>query len=198
MTRYANVQEQDRACAAILVDKLRGYVKCEGRRWYVWDEDLLEWKRATVAYGVSRHIVREVRDLIVDAVRENNFEDARGWCRYLYHGDIGIRLTPHMSRIYRENQALLRQLGVGLAEWVGWGCTPPPLRRPQRLKRHTPLGLIFNYPLYAPHFPETLGIEAGRLLHSGRKRRARFFPRNSNEKSKFYSKLVRLFKLRAR
>ena len=111
MTRYANVQEQDRACAAILVEKLRGYVKCEGRRWYVWDEDLLEWERATVAYGVSRRIVREVRELIVQAVMEDRYEDARDWCRYLDPTDIGIRLTPHMSRIYRENQALLRQWG---------------------------------------------------------------------------------------
>ena len=111
MTRYATVQEQDRACAAIFVEKLRGYVKCEDRRWYVWDEELLEWKRATVAYGVSRHIVREVERLIVQAVREDDFGEACVWRRYLYHGDIGMRLTPHMSRIYRENQALLRQWG---------------------------------------------------------------------------------------
>ena len=111
MTRYANVQEQDRACAAILVDKLHGYVKCEGLRWYVWDEQAWKWERATVVDGVSRRIVREVERLIVQAVMEDNFEDARVWRRYLYHGDIGIRLTPHMSRIYRENQALLRQWG---------------------------------------------------------------------------------------
>lgn len=111
MTRYANVQEQDRACAAILVDRLRGYVKCEGRRWYVWDEQAWKWERATVAYGVSRRIVREVERLIVQAVMEDRYEDARDWCRYLDPTDIGIRLTPHMSRIYRENQALLRQWG---------------------------------------------------------------------------------------
>ena len=111
MTRYATVQEQDRACAAILVDRLRGYVKCEGRRWYVWDEQAWKWERATVAYGVSRRIVREVRELIVQAVMEDRYEDARDWCRYLDPTDIGIRLTPHMSRIYRENQALLRQWG---------------------------------------------------------------------------------------
>lgn len=81
MTRYATVQEQDRACAAILVDRLRGYVKCEGRRWYVWDEQAWKWERATVAYGVSRRIVREVRELIVQAVMEDRYEDARDWCR---------------------------------------------------------------------------------------------------------------------
>ena len=42
---------------------------------------------------------------------EDRYEDARDWCRYLDPTDIGIRLTPHMSRIYRENQALLRQWG---------------------------------------------------------------------------------------
>lgn len=111
MTRYANVKEQDRACAAILAYNLRGYVKCEGRRWYVWDEDLLEWKRATVAYGVSRRIVREVERLIVQAVREDRYEDARNWCRYLDPTDVPTWLTPYMSRIYRENQALLGQWG---------------------------------------------------------------------------------------
>lgn len=35
MTRYATVKEQDQACAAVLVDNLRDYVKCEDRRWYV-------------------------------------------------------------------------------------------------------------------------------------------------------------------
>ena len=51
MTRYANVKEQDQACAAILVEKLRGYVKCEGRRWYLWDDDNGGWKRTTVGYA---------------------------------------------------------------------------------------------------------------------------------------------------
>ena len=118
MTRYATVQEQDRACAAILVDNLYGYVKCEGRRWYVWDEQAWKWERATIVYGVSHRIVREVERLIIQAVMEDDFEEACVWRRYLYHGDIGIdptdvptRLTPHMSRIYRENQALLRQWG---------------------------------------------------------------------------------------
>lgn len=111
MTRYANVQEQDRACAAILVENLRGYVKCEGRRWYVCDDETGRWKPATVAYGVSRRIVREVERLIIQAVREDDFGEACVWRRYLYHGNIGIRLTPHMSRIYRDNQALLRQWG---------------------------------------------------------------------------------------
>ena len=111
MTRYATVQEQDRACAAILVDRLRGYVKCEGRRWYVWDEQVWKWERTTVGWAVSRRIVREVERLIVQAVMEDRYEDARDWCRYLDPSDIGIRLTPHMSRIYRENQALLRQWG---------------------------------------------------------------------------------------
>lgn len=111
MTRYATVQEQDRACAAILVENLRGYVKCEGRRWYVRDEETGRWKRATVAYSISRRIVREVERLIVQAVMEDRCEDARDWCRYLNPTDIGIRLTPHMSRIYRENQALLLQRG---------------------------------------------------------------------------------------
>lgn len=111
MTRYATVKERDQACAAILVEKLHGYVKCEGRRWYLWDEDLLEWKRTTVGYALCHRIVREVRDQIVDAVRERRFEDACSWCRYLDPTDIGIRLTPYMSRIYRENQALLRRWG---------------------------------------------------------------------------------------
>ena len=53
MTRYANVQEQDQACAAILVRNLRGYVKCEGRRWYLWDENECRWKRTTVAPTAS-------------------------------------------------------------------------------------------------------------------------------------------------
>ena len=111
MTRYANVQEQDRACAAILVDRLRGYVKCEGRRWYVWDDETGRWERGTVGWAVSFRIVREVRDLIVQAVVEDDFGEACVWRRYLDPTDIGIRLTPHMSRIYRENQALLRQWG---------------------------------------------------------------------------------------
>lgn len=111
MTRYANVKEQDRACAAILVEKLRGYVKCEGRRWYVWDEQAWKWERGTVGWAVSRRIVREVERLIVLAVMEDRYEDARNWCRYLDPTDVGTRLTPHMSRIYRENQALLRQWG---------------------------------------------------------------------------------------
>jgi hypothetical protein len=97
MTRYATVQEQDRACAAILVENLRDYVKCEGRRRYVCNEETGRWERTTVAYGVSRRIVREVERLIVQAVRENDFGEAYVWRRYLYHGDIGIRLTPHMS-----------------------------------------------------------------------------------------------------
>lgn len=108
MTRYANVKEQDQACAAILVDRLRGYVKCEGRRWYVWDEQAWKWERATVGWAVSSRIVREVHELIVQAVMEDRYEDARDWCRYLDPTDIGIRLTPYMSRIYRENQALPR------------------------------------------------------------------------------------------
>lgn len=111
MTRYANVKEQDRACAAILVDNLRGYVKCEGRRWYLWDDDNGGWKRTTVGYALCHRIVREVERLIVHAVMEDRYEDARNWCRYLDPTDIGIRLTPHMSRVYRENQALPRQRG---------------------------------------------------------------------------------------
>lgn len=111
MTRYATVKEQDQACAAILVRNLYGYVKCEGRRWYVWDEQAWKWERATVVHGVSHRIVREVELLIIQAVMEDRYEDARDWCRYLYHGDIGIRLTPYMSRIYRENQALPRGRG---------------------------------------------------------------------------------------
>ena len=111
MTRYATVKEQDRACAVILAHRLSGYVKCEGRRWYLWDEDLLEWKRATVAHHISHRIVREVHDLIVEAVMEDRYEDARGWCRYLDPTDVPIRLTPHMSRFYRENEALVRRWG---------------------------------------------------------------------------------------
>ncbi|EFU60432.1 hypothetical protein [Actinomyces sp. oral taxon 180] len=111
MTRYATVQEQDRACAAILVDRLRGYVKCEGRRWYVWDEHAWKWERGTVGWAVSSRIVREVERLIVQAVMEDRYEDARNWCRYLDPTDVPTRLTPYMSRIYRENQALLRQWG---------------------------------------------------------------------------------------
>ena len=76
MTRYATVQEQDRACAAILVENLRGYVKCEGRRWYVWDEQAWKWERATIVHGVSHRIVREVERLIIQAVREDDFEEA--------------------------------------------------------------------------------------------------------------------------
>lgn len=38
MTRYATVKEQDQAAAAILVRKMQDYVRCEDRRWYVWDE----------------------------------------------------------------------------------------------------------------------------------------------------------------
>ena len=93
------------------MEKLRGYVKCEGRRWYVWDEQAWKWERATVGWAVSRRIVREVRDLIVQAAMEDRYEDARDWCRYLDPTDIGIRLTPYMSRIYREKQALPRGRG---------------------------------------------------------------------------------------
>ncbi|WP_448748926.1 hypothetical protein [Actinomyces sp.] len=93
------------------MEKLRGYVKCEGRRWYLWDDDNGGRKRATIVHGVSHRIVREVERLIIQAVREDDFEEACIWRRYLYHGDIGIRLTPYMSRIYRENQALPRGRG---------------------------------------------------------------------------------------
>lgn len=81
------------------MENLRGYVKCEGRRWYVWDEDLLEWKRATVAYGMSRRIVREVERLIVQAVREDDFGEACVWRRYLYQGTstYGSRRTCRAS-----------------------------------------------------------------------------------------------------
>ena len=35
---------------------------------------------------------------------------------------------------------------------VGLYTPSPPLRRPQRLKRYTPLGLIFNYLIdFTPH-----------------------------------------------
>lgn len=87
------------------------YMKCEGRRWYVWDEQARKWERATIVHGVSHRIVQEVERLIIQAVREDDFEEARVWRRYLYHGDIGTWLTPHMSRIYRENQALPRGRG---------------------------------------------------------------------------------------
>lgn len=93
------------------MEKLQGYVKCEGRRWYLWDEQAWKWERATVGWAVSRRIVREVRELIVQAVMEDRHEDARDWCQHLDPTDIDIRLTPHMSRIYRENQALPRGRG---------------------------------------------------------------------------------------
>jgi hypothetical protein len=93
------------------MEKLQGYVKCEGRRWYLWDEQAWKWERATVDWAVSRHIVREVRELIVQAVMEDRYKDAHDWCQHLDPTDIDIRLTPHMSRIYRENQALPRGRG---------------------------------------------------------------------------------------
>ena len=93
------------------MEKLQGYVKCEGRRWYLWDEQAWKWERATVGWAVSRRIVREVRELIVQAVMEDRHEDARDWCQHLDPTDIDIRLTPHMSRLYRENQALPRGRG---------------------------------------------------------------------------------------
>ena len=69
---------------------LYGYVKCEGSRWYVWNEQDWKWERATIIHGVSHR-----------SVREDDFEEACIWRRHLYHGDIGIQLTPRTSRILR-------------------------------------------------------------------------------------------------
>ena len=80
---------------------LYGYVKCEGSRWYVWNEQDWKWERATIIHSVSHRSVREVEHLIIQAVREDDFEEACIWRRHLYHGDIGIQLTPRTSRILR-------------------------------------------------------------------------------------------------
>ena len=101
--RRAIKPEFNQTCAATLVQNPYIHMKCEGRRWYVWNGQAWKWERATVVHGVSHHIVREVERLIIQAVREDDFEEARIWRRYLYHGDIGIRLTPHISRILRAH-----------------------------------------------------------------------------------------------
>ena len=85
------------------------YMKCEGRRWYVWDEQARKWERATIVHGVSHRIVQEVERLIIQAVREDDFEEARVWRRYLYHGDIGTWL----ARTCRASTGRTKRYPVG-------------------------------------------------------------------------------------
>ena len=135
MTRYANVKEQDQACAAILVDNLRGYVKCEGRRWYLWDDDNGGWKRTTVGYALCHRIVREVERLIVQARGRSQLvpvprSDGRPHAAH----------PAHVAHLPGEPSAT-PSVGVGLAEWVGRGLyTPtPPLDAPRGSSAIPPL-----------------------------------------------------------
>lgn len=101
LTDTLTLKERDKAAASILAGKLRGDVRFKGRRWYLWNDAENRWERATVARGVTRRIIVEVKDLISQAVIVKNYEEAHAWTRYLDPSDVGTRLTPRISRILR-------------------------------------------------------------------------------------------------
>ena len=101
LTDTLTLKERDKAAASILAGKLRGDVRFKGRRWYLWNDAENRWERATIARGVTRRIMVEVKDLIVGAVIGKNYEEAYAWTRYLDPSDVGTRLSPRISRILR-------------------------------------------------------------------------------------------------
>lgn len=102
LTDTLTLKERDKAAASILAGKLQGEVRFKGRRWYLWNDAENRWERATIARGVTRRIIGEIRDLIVCAVGDGQYEEARAWWRYLDPSDVGTRLTPRISRILRR------------------------------------------------------------------------------------------------
>lgn len=103
LTDTLTLKERDKAAASILAGRLRGVVRFKGRRWYLWNDAENRWERATVARGVTRRIIEEIQDLIVQAVIVKNYEEAHAWTRYLDRSDVGTRLTPRISRILRAH-----------------------------------------------------------------------------------------------
>lgn len=101
LTDTLTLKERDKAAASILAGCLRGDVRFKGRRWYLWNDAENRWERATVARGVTRRIIGEVKDLVVQAVIVKNYEEAHAWTRYLDPSDVGTRLSPRISRILR-------------------------------------------------------------------------------------------------
>lgn len=101
LTDTLTLKERDKAAASILAGKLQGEVRFKGRRWYLWNDAENRWERATVARGVTRRIIVEVKDLIVWAVLDDMDDEAHAWTRYLDPSDVGTRLTPRISRILR-------------------------------------------------------------------------------------------------
>lgn len=101
LTDTLTLKERDKAAASILAGKLQGEVRFKGRRWYLWNDAENGWERATVARGVTRRIIVEVKDLVVQAVLTDMDDEAHAWTRYLVPSDVGTRLTPRISRILR-------------------------------------------------------------------------------------------------
>lgn len=101
LTDTLTLKERDKAAASILAGKLQGEVRFKGRRWYLWNDAENRWERATVARGVTRRIIVEVKDLVVQAVLTDMGDEAHAWTRYLVPSDVGTRLTPRISRILR-------------------------------------------------------------------------------------------------
>ena len=101
LTDTLTLKERDKAAASILAGRLQGDVRFKGRRWYLWNDAENRWERATVARGVTRRIIGEIRDQVVCAVIVKNYEEAHAWTRYLDPSDVGTRLTPRISRILR-------------------------------------------------------------------------------------------------
>lgn len=101
LTDTLTLKERDKAAASILAGKLQGEVRFKGRRWYLWNDTENRWERATVASGVTRRIIEEIQDLIIQAVFMKRYEEAHAWTRYLNRSDVGTRLTPRISRILR-------------------------------------------------------------------------------------------------
>lgn len=101
LTDTLTLKERDKAAASILAGKLQGEVRFKGRRWYLWNDTENRWERATIARGVTRRIIREIQDLISQAVIVNSYEEAHAWTRYLDPSDVGTRLSPRISRILR-------------------------------------------------------------------------------------------------
>lgn len=101
LTDTLTLKERDKAAASILAGRLQGEVRFKGRRWYLWNDAENRWERATIARGVTRRVIVEVRDLVIQAVCAEQCEEAQAWRRYLDPSDVGTRLSPRISRILR-------------------------------------------------------------------------------------------------